>query len=104
MTAGDNFASLELDDDVSRIPRTPDPAEVPALVRELVRITGQHGRAIRTMRQLVWGVVIAVMLGSLGVVASVAGAALWLGARLERGESVEQRVQRLEARADREER
>ena len=102
MTTGTDLAALEIDDDVSRIPRTPEPHELPTYVRELVRITGQHGRAIRTMRQLVWGVVIAVMLGSIGVVASVAGAALWLGARLERGESVEQRVQRLEARADRE--
>lgn len=92
-----DLANLDLDDDISRIPRTPDPQEVPTIVRELVRITGAHGRALRAMRSLVWGVVVAVIVGSLGVVVTVAGAAWSLGARMERIEALTQRIERLEA-------
>jgi hypothetical protein len=94
MSAADHL--VDFDDDISRIPRTPKPDEIPTLVRELVRMTASHARQLRAMRQLVWGVVIAVMLGSLGVVATVAGAAWSLGARMERLESVSLRVERLE--------
>lgn len=91
-----DLSQLDIDDDISRIPRTPTPAEVPTIVRELVRVTGQHGRALRAMRSLVWGVVVAVIVGSLGVVVTVAGAAWSLGARMERIEALTQRIERLE--------
>ena len=91
-----DLSQLDIDDDISRIPRTPTPSEVPTIVRELVRVTGQHGRALRAMRSLVWGVVVAMIVGSLGVVATVAGAAWSLGARMERIEALTQRIERLE--------
>lgn len=97
MTAAD-LSTLDLDDDLSHVPRTPEPREIPTLVRELVRITSAHGRALRAMRRLVWGVVLAVLVGSLGVVVTVAGAALWLGGRMERLEALTERVSRLEDR------
>jgi hypothetical protein len=97
MSAAD-LSHLDLDDDISHAPRTPEPHEIPALVRELVRVTGQHGRALRAMRRLVWGVVLAVIAGSLGVVVTVAAAALWLGGRMERLEALTERVSRLEDR------
>lgn len=100
MTAAD-LSSLEIDDDESRSPKTPSATEVPALVRELVRIQGAHGRAIRAMRRLVWGVVIAVLVGSLGVIGTVAAAAWGLGARMERIESLAWRVERLERAEER---
>lgn len=96
MSSAADLSGLDLDDDISRIPRTPEPHEVPTLVRELLRVTGQHGRAIRAMRRLVWGVVVAVLVGSLGVVVTVAGAAWSLGARMERIEALTQRIDRLE--------
>lgn len=87
---------LDFDDDISRIPRTPHPDEIPTLVRELVRVTASHARQLRAMRQLVWGVVVAVLVGSLGVIGTVAAAAWSLGARMERIESIAWRVERLE--------
>ena len=93
-----DISDLHLEDeDVSRIPRTPDPSEIPSIVRELLRVVGAHGRALRDMRRLVWAVVLAVLVGSLGVVASVAVAAWSLGARMERIEALTQRLDRLEA-------
>ena len=94
MSAADHL--VDFDDDLSRVPRTPHPDEIPALVRELVRITGAHARQLRAMRWIVWTVVIAVLVGSLGVIATVAAAAWDLGARMERNESVTMRVERLE--------
>ena len=94
MSAADHL--VDFDDDVSRIPRTPSPEELPTVVRELVRMTASHARQLRAMRRLVWGVVVAVLLGSLGVVVTVAGAAWSLGARMERIESIAWRVERLE--------
>lgn len=100
MSAAD-LSSLDLDDDTSRGPRTPEPKEVPALVRELVRVQGAHGRAIRAMQRLVWGVVIAVLVGSMGVIGTVAAAAWGLGGRMERIESLAWRVERLERAEER---
>ena len=103
MSDGADLAALDLDDDdTGAARRTPSATEVPAIVRELVRIQGAHGRAIRAMRRLVWGVVLAVLLGSLGVIASVAAASWGLGARMERIESLAWRVERLERAEERE--
>jgi hypothetical protein len=95
MTAAD-LAGLDVDDDISRIPRTPTPQELPTIVRELVRVTGQHQRALRSIRRLTWTVVVAVLAGSLGVVVTIAGAAWSLGARMERIEALTERVERME--------
>ena len=100
MSAAD-LSSLDLDDDASHGPRTPEPKEVPALVRELVRVQSAHSRAIRAMQRLVWGVVIAVLVGSMGVIGTVAAAAWGLGGRMERIESLAWRVERLERAEER---
>lgn len=94
--AGVDLAGLDVDDDISRIPRTPTPQELPTIVRELVRVTGQHQRALRAIRRLTWTVIVAVLAGSLGVVATVAAAAWSLGARMERIETLTERVERME--------
>lgn len=96
-----DLSDLDIDDDVSRVPRTPTPAEVPALVRELARVQSAHSRAIQAMRRLVWAVVLAVLVGSLGVIGSVAAAAWGLGGRMERIESLAWRVERLERAEER---
>lgn len=101
MSDGADLSGFDLDDDASKGPRTPTPTEVPALVRELVRVQSAHGRAIRAMQRLVWGVVIAVLVGSMGVIGSVAAAAWGLGARMERIESLAWRVERLEREEER---
>lgn len=92
-----DIAGLDVDDDISRIPRTPTPQELPTIVRELVRVTGQHQRALRSIRRLTWTVVVAVLAGSLGVVVTIAGAAWSLGARMERIEALTERVERMES-------
>lgn len=96
-----DFSGLVIDDDDSHSPKTPEPKEVPALVRELVRVQSAHGRAIRAMQRLVWGVVIAVLVGSMGVIGTVAAAAWGLGGRMERIESLAWRVERLERAEER---
>ena len=94
-----DISDLHMDeDDISRVPRTPEPHEIPTLVRELIRVTASHGRALRAMRSLVWAVVVAVVVGSLGVVFAVASASWSLGARMERIEYLAQRLDRLEGR------
>lgn len=92
---------VDFDDDLSDVPRTPEMTEIPPLVRELTRIQRTHARAIGAMRRLVWGVVVAVLVGSLGVIGTVAAAAWGLGARMERIESLAWRVERLERAEER---
>lgn len=88
--------TLDFDDDLSHVPATPTPSEVPSHVRELLRVVAGHARQHRTLRRLIWSVVGAVALGSFTVVGAVAGAAWYLGARMERLESITWRVERLE--------
>ena len=96
-----DLSKLDIDDDLSKAPRTPEPREVPALVRELVRVQGAHSRAIGAMRRLVLAVVVAVLVGSMGVIGTVAAAAWGLGGRMERIESLAWRVERLERAEER---
>lgn len=80
----------------TKVPKTPTPAEVPALVRELSRASAVHGNTIASMRKLLWTVVISVAFGSFGVMASVGMAGMWLGGQLSRIESIDRRVETLE--------
>jgi hypothetical protein len=53
------------------------------------------------MRRLVWAVVVAVLVGSMSVIGTVAAAAWGLGGRMERIESLAWRVERLERAEER---
>lgn len=83
-------------EEITAVPKTPTPTEVPALVRELGRASIMHGRALAAMRRLVWAVVISVALGSIGVMGAVGGAGMWLGGQMSRIESLDRRVEVLE--------
>lgn len=101
MSAAD-FADLDDDvDDTGRVPRTPTETEVPAIVREHSRAILLHAKHLRAYRRVLWGVVIAVLVGSLGVIGTVAAFGFGLGARMERIESLAWRVERLERAEER---
>lgn len=99
---------LDLDDlpDTARVGNDPLLAAVAySRLREVIAGLGRWAKRQQKeraeLKSLARSLVLAVAAGAIGVMTSMLGAALYVGGRMERFEALGERVQRLEARADR---